>query len=449
MIKKCVKGVISIVYQSDFKEQYSKIKSVVTKDKLISFQEEYLQKLLLHAYYNVPYYHSIFDKIGIIKNDKADLSKFDEIPILTKEIIRKYQKELISNDYKTRKWYYNSSGGSTGEPVRFIQDDLYDKWGNATYQFYYKDILSIDEPNTKKIIIWGSERDLFQGGIGIKAKITNWLANTVFLNSFKMTDKDMDNYIKIINSFKPELIRGYAGSLFELCRYAEKRNIKIYKPKILVSAAETLSNDMREKIETVFGTKLYDFYGSRETNNLAGECKEGLMHVLAFHNYVEILNNDNTPVKIKTLLREEGKIIVTNLHNYSMPFIRYEIGDMAVPGPDVCNCGNLLPTLKKITGRITDHFIKEDGTIIHGEYFTHLFYLKDWIKAFQIIQEGFKKVRALVVLKDIINESEKIEIENKIKFLMGHDCQITWDFVDEIPKTKSGKYLYIKSLLRK
>lgn len=452
MVRKCLwnflKNIIWLknIYKSDSKNKYIKIKSVVSKNQLMSFQEKYLQKLLLHVYHNVPYYNKIFVSIGIIKNDKFDLSKFNEIPILTKEIIRKYQKELISNDYKTRKWYYNSSGGSTGEPVRFIQDDLYDRWGNATYQFYYKDILGIDEPNAKKVILWGSERDLFQGGMGIKAKITNWLASTVFLNSFKMTNKDMDNYIKIINSYKPELIRGYTGSLFELCRYIERRNIKIYKPKILISAAETLSNDMREKIETVFGTKLYDFYGSRETNNLAGECKEGLMHVLAFHNYIEILNNDNRVVEEG----EEGRVIVTNLHNYSMPFIRYEIGDMAVLGPEKCKCGNVLPTLKKITGRITDHFIKEDGTTVPAEFFIHLIGVvcnKGFIKKFQVIQEDYSIIKILVILEGEINESEKKDMEDKIKLVMGQDCKITWDFVKEIPNTKTGKYLYTKSLV--
>ncbi|NIA12343.1 MAG: phenylacetate--CoA ligase family protein [Nitrospiraceae bacterium] len=442
-MKKCIRDVISKVRGNNFDVEYSEIKSITDREGLLKFQEKYLTKLLLHAYKNVPYYHRIFEEVGVVRGDVVDLSKFDKIPILTKEIMRKHHKELISKDYTTRKWYYNSSGGSTGEPTRFIQDDLYAKWGRAAFYYWHKDIIGVDEASAKKVILWGSERDLFQGGMGWKTKIANWLTNTVFLNSFRMTEEDMENYIKTINSCKPDLIRGYAGSLYELCRYAERKNKAIHTPKIVVSSAETLSDEMREKIETIFGTKVYDYYGSRETNNLAGECERGLMHILAFHNYIEVLNNHNQPVKEG----EEGRVIVTNLHNYSMLFIRYEIGDMAVLGPEKCKCGNVLPTLKKITGRITDHFVKEDGTVIHGEYFTHLFYLKDWVKAFQVIQEDYKRLKILAVTKDETNESEKKDIEDKIKLVMGKDCKIIWDFVDEIPRTESGKYLYTKSLI--
>ncbi len=445
MIKKHVLNALSKIRGNTFDREYLEIKSLDSKSKLLEFQERYLKNLLLHAYQNVPYYHDIFDEIGIIKNNEIDLSRFTEIPVLTKEIIRAQDEKLISKDLTTRKWYYNSSGGSTGEPLRFIQDDVYGKWGNVAFYYWYKDILGIDEPSVKKVILWGSERDLFQGGLGWKTKIMNWLANTVFLNSFKMTEEDMERYLSTINSYKPDLIRGYAGSLYELCRYAEREGIKVYSPKIVVSSAEVLSDEMRGEIEKVFGTKVYDYYGSRETNNLAGECKAGLMHILAFHNYVEILNDSNQPVKEG----EEGKVIVTNLHNYSMPFIRYEIGDMAVLGPEKCQCGNILPTLRKISGRITNHFVKENGTLIHGEYFTHLFYLKDWIKSFQVIQEDYQRVKILVVLERIMEESEKKDIEDKIKLVMGKDCQIIWEFVDEIRKTPQGKYLYTKSLVRR
>jgi phenylacetate-CoA ligase len=443
MIKKHIRDIISKIRGNDFDREYFEIKRINNKDELLDFQEKYLKKLFLHAYKNCTYYHRIFKETGIISNGIVDLSKFNEIPILTKEIMREHHQELISKDYKTRKWYYNSSGGSTGEPIRFIQDALYSKWSAVTNHFYYNDILGINEASVKKIILWGSERDLFEGTIGLKSKIINWLTNTVFLNSFKMSENDMDHYIKTINSYKPDLIRGYAGSLYELCRYAERKNRNIYTPKILISAAETLRDEMREKIESVFGTKLYDYYGSREVNGMAGECKYGLMHVFMFMNYLEILGSNNQPVGEG----EEGKIVVTNLHNYSMPLIRYEIGDMAVLGPEKCKCGNVLPTLKKVTGRITDHFVKEDGTIIHGEYFTHLFYLKDWVKTFQVIQEDYQKVRILVVAKGKVIESEKKDIEDKMKLVMGQDCHILWDFINEIPKTPQGKYLYTKSLV--
>jgi phenylacetate-CoA ligase len=431
------------IFKERFKKEYLEISALRDRESLNNFMTQKRTKLILHADKHSKYYHQIFQKIDLIQDGTVDISRFKEIPILSKEIIRKHHQDLISDDYKTRKWFNNSSGGSTGEPVRLIQDDMYLKWATATNYYYFKHILDTEEPVVKKVILWGSEQDLFKGDIGFKAKFQNWLSNIIFLNSFRMTEQDIEQYIRTINSFKPEFVRGYAGSLFELCRYAEQRKIPLFSPKIVVSAAENLSDTMRDVIESNFGTKVYNFYGSREIGNLAGECKDGLLHSFLFWNYLEVLDKDNQPVQEG----EEGRVVVTNLYNYSMPMIRYEIGDMAILGPEKCSCGHVLPTLKKVSGRITDHFILEDGTLIHGEYFTHLFYLKEWIIAFRIIQEDYLKIRIQIVIKGKINPSDQADIENKIILVMGSNCRIIWDIVDDIPKTPSGKYLYTKSLM--
>ena len=437
---KTLKGTYS--EYSEIQQYYNQLVTCLSSEmELFSFQRKHLEKLLSHAYQNVPFYIKRLN--SIVRDCGLSIDDFDKIPLLTKRDVREYGKELISKDIGTRKWFYNSSGGSTGEPVRFIQDELFYKWSAASKRIYYENIIGINEPAVKKILLWGSERDIFKGTIGFKAKMMNWLTNTKFLNSFRMSETDMEQYVKILNSYKPDLIRAYAGSLYELCKFIEKKRIAIHRPKVIVTSAEKLRREMREKIESVFGTKVYDFYGSREVDCIAGECNAGLLHIFTFNSYVEVLNEHNYSVKEG----EIGKIIITTLHNYSMPLIRYEIGDTAVLGPKKCKCGNPLPTLKEVSGRITDHFIREDKTIIHGEYFTHLFYLKDWINAFQVVQEDYGKIRIFVVPRGDINEAEKREIESKIKFVMGKNCNILWEFVEEIPATNSGKHIYTKSLL--
>lgn len=143
-------------------------------------------------------------------------------------------------------------------------------------------------------------------------------------------------------------------------------------------------------------------------------------------------------------------MIVTNLHNYSMPLIRYEISDMAVPGPNMCKCGNILPNFENVTGRVIDFFIKADGTTISPIFFMIIFmgfYEKRFFKKFQIIQEDYKKIRILIVPENSKDILYKKDIEEKIRLMMGYDCKINWEFVDDIPKSKSGKYIYIKSLI--
>ena len=446
MIKKSIIKFISKRKGFNSDLEYSQINSLNNSNKLINFQKEHLKKLLLHAYKNVPYYNHIFDEIGLITNEIVDLSKFDKIPILTKDIIRKHFNEFLSNDYTKKNWFYKESGGSTGEPIKVVQDDIYSRWRDAAEHYYYDNLLNIDEISSKKIVIWGSWRDLFESSQGIKTKLSNWIKNIKLLNCLKMSEEDIERYIKIINSYKPDMIRGYSGALYEISNYAEEKNLKIYSPRILIGTAETLTPAMREKIESVFNTKLYNFYGAREVSCIAGECKQGLMHTFPFYNYIEILNEKNKSVNEG----EEGRVIVTNLHNYLMPIIRFEIGDMAVLGSDNCKCGNLLPTLEKITGRITECFVKKNGTIISPIYFIILFlgfFEKRFFKKFQIIQEDFEKINILIVPEKSKDIAFKDDIEEKIKLMMGRDCEINWKFVDEIPKTKSGKYVYVKSLV--
>jgi len=448
MMKKFIRNLMLQIKGNDIKREYREIKQIHDANDLGKFQEKYLERLILHSYENVPYYQNIFDKIGIVNNGKVILSRFHEIPILTKDILRKHRRILLSRDYNKRKWYDSSTGGSTGEPVKFVQDLSYKKWCDATNKYYFQEMLNINECNIKKIIFWGSPRDLSKGKIGVNAKINNWLKNIVILDCFRMNDKDMESYIEIINTYKPDLIRGFTGSLFELAKFAERNNLKIYKPMKIVGSAETLTNEMREKIESAFGTKLYDFYGSRETASIAGECKDGLMHIFSFNHYIEIVDQNNNPV----VEGQNGRIIITNLHNYSMPFIRYEIGDMAILGSKKCTCGNFLPCIKKLYGRIEEQFIRKDGTIVTGLFFVHLLGVllnKDYIKKYQIIQEDYNKIRIFAVIDKGLPENEKTEIEQKIKSQMGTECKFKWDFVDDIPKTQSGKYLVTKSLINK
>lgn len=444
MFKNWILNFLLNIRDTNYQMEYLEIKNLIKEKKLIEFQEKSLRKLLLHAYKNVPYYAHIFDEVGIVRDSEVcDLSKFNKIPILTKDKIKKNFQSLISKDYDKRKWFYYSSGGTTGEPFKFIQDTTYTKWSVATSR-YYRDIIGISNKNLRNVYLWGSDREIFESRRDIKERLQNWLTNTKNLNAFNMNEENMEKYIKTINSSKPEFIIGYASSLYDLCQYVEREKCRLFTPKIIISTAEKLRDDMRQKIEEMFGTKVFDFYGSREAASIAGECKHNSMHIFSFNNLIEIVDKNDQLVK----KNGEGRIIITNLHNYSMPLIRYDIGDIAVLGDKACKCGNPLPTLKKFSGRTLEHFVRDDESIIPAEFFMYLFityYKKEKIKKYQVIQEDYKKIKILIVQSDVIGEQEIKDFEDKIKVAMGKDTEIVWKFVDDIPKTPSGKYLYTKS----
>ncbi len=445
MFKKTIRNIIYFFSKFNFNHESKIIGSLKTKAQVLKYQKEQLEKLLLHAYKNVFYYHKVFNKIGLIKNNRVDFLKFQSIPILTKDIMRKNLNNLTSRDIKKRNWFYDSSGGSTGEPVKFIQDFKYKNMGNAVLSKYASDFLGIDYFNDKKIVLWGSERDLLKGSIDIKAKFQNWLENTVFLNSFLMDVKKMDSYIKKINSFKPVYIKAYASAIYQLSKYIKDKKIKMHSPRVIITSAEVLEPQMRKTVEGVFNTKIYNFYGSRENLAIAAECKRGNLHSFPYWTVLEVVDEKGGLVKPG----KSGKVLVTNLHNFSMPFIRFEIGDLATTGSKNCKCKKPGDLIKSIVGRTTGVMYRYDGTIISGPALTLTFNAKKWVKAFQIIQEDYLKVKILVVKNRKPVKTDINYIENKFKKVLGDKVKVSWKYVKAISKTKSGKYQYIRSLVKR
>lgn len=399
--------------------------------------QESLQNLLAFAAQENDYYGPLL---------KTALNLHD-LPILTKAIMQDNFDKLVSHN-PPAPTYKNSSGGSTGKPQTFIQDKDYASWSEVTQEYYFREFLHCDYLAVKKVVLWGSERDTFKQSDPV-GHFYNWATNTLFFNTFRVTDAQWQHIADVINREKPHFIKGYAGSLYEMARFAKQYKIKMHQSAFVYSAAETLQAFMREEIEAVFGAKVYDFYGSREVGPMAGECKAGQRHIFTFNNHLEIVDAKNQPVKNGIV----GKIIVTNLHNYAMPLLRYEIGDMGSLGSSPCACGSKLPYFAELKGRVTDHFVTKTGELIHGEYFTHLFYFHDWIESFQVNQLEEEKVEVLVVKNDSADQSTvdatAADITGKIKFVMGQTCKVDWKFVADIPKTAQGKHLFTRSLVKR
>jgi phenylacetate-CoA ligase len=396
-----------------------------------------LEALLRYAAAHVPYYaRALSGSVDL-------LEQFRRLPPLTKALLREHGDALRSDELSARPHILNSSGGSTGQPVTLVQDREFKSWCAATEAFYYERFLGIVCDETRKVILWGSERDIFSQTKSWKRIVWNRLTQTTFLNSFRMTEQEMIHYVDAINEQRPEYIRGYAGSLFELARFIRRHELPVYRPRLICSSAETLRPFMRELVESVFGCPVFDFYGSREVGAIGGQCRRGKMHLFSFNNLVEVVDDENCPVSPG----EQGKLLITALHNTAMPLIRYEIGDTAVLG-DGCDCGSPLPTLERITGRVTDHFTTRSGSLIHGEYFTHLFYFKEWVREFQVLQTELDEVQVYYAPKSPAPAEDVDDINRKIHLVMGQDCRVQWHEVSEVPRTPQGKLLFTRSLVQ-
>ena len=411
-------------------------------------QDQLLSQLLHHAYLQVPYYRLLMDELGgleFLEKSKPDAA-LSKLPLLTKDLIRKHRDDLKSRDIKDRKWYFNSSGGSTGEPVKLIQDWRFFLYAQALKTLF--DSWTSYSLGTPKVGLWGSERDLLQGKETTKTRVGRYIRNECWLNAFRMTERDMLDYILIINKVRPMQILAYVESIYELSRFVEREGLEVYSPRAIMTSAGTLYPHMRDTIGRVFRAPIFNRYGSREVGDIACECEahRGL-HVSPLTHYVEILRKDGTPAAPG----EVGDVVVTSLFNYAMPIIRYHIGDMAVWAEEKCSCGRTWPLLRNVVGRTTDVFTRRDGTKVVPEYFIHIIgvVLKpSWLRKFQVIQEDYNRI-CLRIVPAIDKESarrelerEKPELERKVRLVMGIDCRLEIELVDDIPPSSSGKYRY-------
>jgi len=401
-----------------------------------------LRRIIYHSYRRAPYYNDIFSKSGLVVNGKIQLDQFQQIPILTKAIIRQRMDALQSTP-KNMKTYINTSGGSTGEPVQFVQDKQY--YTQMVADTLLFSCLNGKHPGQKELKIWGSERDIFEGTVGAREKIMNFLFNRRFLNSFRLTHALIENYIATIQKQKPFQIWTYTDSIYEIAKYINKNDIRVFSPQNIICTAGTLYPEMRLEIQNAFPkSHVINQYGSREVGQIGCQTIDNDDMMIFLHaNYVELVDPDSLEIIDEPY--RPGKILVTNLNNYSMPLIRFDIGDMAEYAPKN-RTGTLFTHFARLHGRENTHLINKNGDRIHGEYFTHLFYNKTWVQQFQVIQKNDAQIEILFVShkKNPMLSKDFDDIENKIKCVMGNHVHVDFIRVNEINKLASGKYQFVR-----
>jgi phenylacetate-CoA ligase len=403
-------------------------------------REEMLERMLAHCRTSVPFYaQRAASSLPLPTNQTSAAEALQEWPIVTKDIIRKHSEELKSVDLPFRKWSFNTSGGSTGEPLRLIQDADYRDRSTAITLFYYS--LLGYEMGQPMLRLWGSERDIEVKTKTLKSRFFNWLTNTTYLNAFRMSPERMRDFLKTFNVLRPRLIVAYAQAIYELANFAENEGITVQPQRAIVTSAGTLYPFMREKIARIFGCEVYNLYGSREVSDVACEIPgaPGLW-VAPWGNYVEVVDDKGAPVPPGT----DGHLLITCLTNYAMPLIRYQIGDRGALLPPQAGEPHLPgQVLKHVSGRNVDAFRTRDGTLVDGEYFTHLLYFRSWVWKFQVIQKQPEHVLFKIMLSGPQPSPEDLaEITRKTQLVLGADCTVDFEFVTDLPPHSSGKFRY-------
>jgi phenylacetate-CoA ligase len=412
-----------------------------TETQIIDYQFNKFKNLLEHSYRNVPYYNSLFSGIKLKPNDIRSFDDLYKIPILTKETSRKENDNLITRNLSKKHIHKGVTGGTTGPPLRLLRDagDLSFTWA-AFFRWYSWMGIEIGDPVAK---IWGTRTVL---SIPHKQKIAtllkNWYYNRAIVNSFNLNDNTISDAIAKLNQFRPALIRGYLSAFIQIAEFMKEKNLELdFKPKAISTTTETLMKPFRQLIQKQFNATLFDQYGCGECNSIAFEAGDGLgLYIAAEHVTIEILNDSNIPER-----KQEGRIILTNLDNYAMPFIRYENGDSGQFSEFN------LPLLKSVSGRTTDTITLANGSKVHGVFFTDI--LNELFKVnpeniyrFQVYQDTPGEIEFRIESKKNLSNDYLGKLEKALtRFCSNVDIKT----MDSLPIDPSGKFRYIISSIRK
>jgi len=417
-----------------------------SEEKLKVYQMTKIQKLVYYVYNNIPYYQKLFRKEGIHPNDINSIKQFKKIPVLTKEIARAENMNLIPKFSNLKNIRKTKTGGTSGPPLIIYRDAATRSFTwSAFYRWY--DWIGIDLGD-RITTLWGTPTVLSMPiSTKIKKRMINFLQNTSTINSFAMNQNTLPKIIEEIKIKKPKLLKGYLSAILQLAEYCSEKRIDL-SIQAISSTTETLLPHVREYLENQFECKVYDQYGGGECESIAFECKEQSgLHITNEHVYLEILNADGHDEDQNT-----GDIIVTDLDNYAMPLIRYEIGDNAsfASKKYSCDCGVRLPKLKSIIGRATDTIILKNGSKVHGVFFTDILSelnLKDTglIRRFQVSQEKYGEIEFRIETSEDLKSSSLSLLENALnRFFFKVEIKI----FQKLEHDKSGKFRYVISKIK-
>jgi phenylacetate-CoA ligase len=411
-----------------------------------SLHEQRLTALLRHAWATTDYYREILTEAGVVRDGVVDLAHFTDVPCLTKEIIRKEFDRLASRAVpRGRRVYANQSGGSTGEPTRFLQDSTYWDVNVATKLFHFgwfgKDL---GGPELK---IWGSEHDLLKSRESIGARLAGWLYNRRSEQCFSLSDERVAAIIERINSFRPSSIWAYRDGIDVIAQHILRNELVLHRPAALFLGGGTIYPHIVDRVERAFRAPVVNLYGGRETGDVACQCpdRRGL-HIAMNAHRVEVVDREGRALPAG----EEGELAITPLQNYAMPLIRYRVGDHAAALPASCPCGRVFPLLSPVSGRVIERLSNTRGDSIDPIFLIHIIGVvanRGYLRRFQVVQEAPDRLTINMNLESGVSPrsitDELRGIARQIRLLMGAECSVDFRFVDDIPLTRSGKYPYI------
>jgi phenylacetate-CoA ligase len=410
--------------------------------RLLAFQDRAVARLVDHAQRRVPFYRGRLARAGIRVGDigsVADLTRL--LPVIGKDEIRAEPSAALLDESRDPATLVSiSTTGSTGRPFRIVNSWLeyrllhlfrlraHRQFGRrAGDRFAEIDQPIAQHPNDHKAL-----GDMLRAaGLEARIQLSLYESPQVLLERLQV--------------FRPDIVTSYPSMLLRLGRELRERDIRQVGPRFLITNSEVLPSWARARIAETWGCRVFEFYDCHECNLIAWECPAG--HGLHCNEDVAVIEvlRDGRPAAVG----ERGEVVITSLHSYAMPLIRFALGDVAVRGPTPCPCGQPFATLRAVEGRMVDFFRLPDGRWLHPYRLIENLDRDgtDWVRQYRLIQEREDRIVFSFVPAAGFAPERLAAFVDHAREAVGSAVAIEARPVDRLDPGPGGKFRPARSLL--
>jgi len=389
-----------------------------------------LTRLLGHAKSTVPFYRERL--AGIAPDRPLDVAAFENIPLLRRQDIQENFEALVSSALPPDHggMQEGNTSGSTGRPIRFM--------GTALTEVFWHAF-------TLREHLW--QRRDFSGKLAaIRARVTpgggaGWGTSTgsafrtgpsVMFN----TERSIAEQAQWLMQQNPDYLISVASNVQELARHCGKHGLRPSRLREVRTYGEALHPDARAEIRASWDVPVVDMYSCREAGYLALQCPQHEhYHVQAEGIYLELLDEQGKPAVPGT----PGRVVITVLHNFATPLIRYDIGDYAEAG-EPCDCGRNLPVIRRIIGRVRNMLRLPGGGMRHPRFGEAQFGSIAPVRQFQVVQKTLQDIEVALVVARPLTAAEEDTLRALILKNLAHPFKVSFVYRDDIPRSAGGKY---------
>ena len=419
---------------------------------LKELQLKQLNIILKHAQAFVPFHRERWAKAGIKLSETLTEDFFLKLPITRRQDIQEAGDNFVTKSLPQEHGgiQFSTTSGSTGRPVRFGRTAL----NNVSWLvFALREHLWHERNFSGKLcaIRWAKLGEA-PAPDGISSP--NWgdvidpiysSGSTSLLNVTAKLSEQLD----WLHRQKPDYLISFPSNLLALSQYAQQNGLKLPKLEHLRVVGETLTAEMRKKLEESWSTPVIDMYTCEEAGYLATQCPQAEhFHVQSENIILEIVDDEGRPCPVGVT----GRVLITSLNNFATPLIRYELGDYAEFGPP-CKCGRGLPVIKRIHGRKRNRLIMPDGDSRYslfpylGEHGQIASLTGVKVKQFQCIQHTIQRVEIKLVTERELTLEEQARVTQLMQGHLGYPFEIFYTFLEDIPRGPNGKFEEFISLV--